>query len=81
MDSAKNKRLLLAACQANGIALPDGAPPSYMQARILGLRPAKMARTDEEAPPLLDHGHSRTEQTPTSMDRAKDMFCRILAVT
>lgn len=51
MDSAKNKRLLLAACQANGIALPDGAPPSYMQARILGLRPAKMARTDEEAPP------------------------------
>lgn len=51
MDSAKNKRLLLAACQANGIALPDGAPPSYMQARILGLRPAKVARTDEGAAP------------------------------
>ena len=51
MDSAKNKRLLLAACQANGIALPDGAPPSYMQARILGLRPAKVARTDEDAAP------------------------------
>ena len=51
MDSAKNKRLLLAACQANGIALPDGAPPSYMQSRILGLRPAKMARTAEDTAP------------------------------
>ena len=30
---------------------------------------------------LLDHGHSRTEQTPTPMDRAKDKFCRILSVT
>eukprot|EP00966_Prymnesium_polylepis_P046712 1082817-Prymnesium_polylepis.2 len=53
MDSAKNKRLLLAACQANGIALPHDAPPGYMQARILDLRPAKMARTDDSgaAPP------------------------------
>lgn len=53
MDPSKNKRLLLAACQANGISLPQDAPPSYMQARILGLRPAKMARTDDSdaAPP------------------------------
>lgn len=50
MDSAKNKRLLLAACQANGIALPDDASSSYMQARILGLRPAKMAKTEEMPP-------------------------------
>ena len=51
MDHSKNKRLLLAACQASGIALPQDAPPSYMQARILGHRPAKMARTDDSAAP------------------------------
>eukprot|EP00966_Prymnesium_polylepis_P329903 7385583-Prymnesium_polylepis.1 len=51
MDSTKTKRLLLAACQANGIALPLDAPPSYMQSRILGLRPAKMARTAEDTAP------------------------------
>eukprot|EP00966_Prymnesium_polylepis_P298436 6896383-Prymnesium_polylepis.1 len=30
---------------------------------------------------LLDHGHARTEQTPSSLDRAKDLHCRMLAVT
>ena len=29
---------------------------------------------------LLDHGHPRIEQTPTQLDRAKDMHCRMMAV-